>query len=312
MQSAKRSRIWIGLVGAVAVVLLSHSVLYARTVEFTLLTHTDAAGKLPQPKGIVGTSGDHLLFTADDISGSTFNPQGCLSFNFMNPVGVWPPDYPAGYAEGIHSMQGSLTLDIDGATVSVEQLELSGYVAPNKTTLQRLVRPGDAAADGRHGSTDGLGNQGAWLASEDWSVSLQVDWYYDTPFAGHPGIDMTFDDYALSGYMIPVDQLSDAGLAEVNLDDPLGYFGGGSEAFETWLLQEIAPRLPADAKALLILQGEDHPVWTNPSMGMTTDGIVATTIIAYSTQVVPEPATATLLAASLLGVTAGLSRRKRT
>ena len=73
MQPAKRSRIWMGLVGAVAVVLLSHGVLHARTVEFTLLTHSDAAGKLPQSKGIVGTSGDHLLFTADDISGSTFS-----------------------------------------------------------------------------------------------------------------------------------------------------------------------------------------------------------------------------------------------
>jgi hypothetical protein len=71
----------------------------AALVEFELLTHADNVQLLPQPKGQVGVSGDHLLQTGDDITGSTFNPDGCFSSNFLNPVGISEPDYPPGYAE---------------------------------------------------------------------------------------------------------------------------------------------------------------------------------------------------------------------
>ncbi|GAH46680.1 unnamed protein product, partial [marine sediment metagenome] len=55
----------------------------AASIEFELLIHTNNIQLLPQPKGLPGISGDHLLQTADDITGSTFNPDGCFSFNFM-------------------------------------------------------------------------------------------------------------------------------------------------------------------------------------------------------------------------------------
>ena len=79
---------------SLALIVISLTVLVADvpagSIEFELLMHTDNVQLLPQPKGQVGLSGDHLLQTADDISGSTFNPDGCFSFNFMNPVGISP------------------------------------------------------------------------------------------------------------------------------------------------------------------------------------------------------------------------------
>lgn len=65
--------------------------------------------------------------------------------------------------------------------------------------------------------------------------------------------------------------------------DPLGFFGGASEDFESWLLTEVIPKLPTEARFLLFAQGEAHPDWTNQMMGMTSDGIVGETIIGYTT-----------------------------
>jgi len=260
----------------------------AGSVEFELLVHTDNVQLLPQPKGQIGLSGDHLLQTADDISGSTFNPDGCVSFNFMNQVGISEPDYPPGYAEGIHSVSGLLVLDIDlqnGGFFSIDSLAFDGYVAPTKPIAhQRLVEPGDTAADGTHGPVDGVSNSGTYIASANWNWAFEAsfDWYYDTPFAGAGGIDMTFNDYQWRGFIVPVSELTTAGMDAATLDDPLGYFAGTSADFESWLLDEVAPRLPHEATYLLFVQGEAHADWTNPKMGMTTDGIVGETIIGYA------------------------------
>jgi hypothetical protein len=254
----------------------------AGAMEFELLMHTDNVQLLPQPQGDLGVSGDHLLQTADDITGSTFNPDGCFSFNFMNPVGISPPDYPPGYVEGIHSMSGTLVLDIDllnGGALSIDSLTFNGYVASGKpTSHQRLVQVGDTATSY---NTDGMPNGGTYIASADanWAFQVSFDWYYDTPFAGPGTIDMTFDNYQWSGFIIPVNELTIDGMNATTLDDPLGYFGGTSVDFESWLLSEVTPRLPEEATYLLFIQGEAHPGWTNPQIGMTTDGIVGETII---------------------------------
>jgi len=263
-------------------------------ITFTLLTHGDNCRWLPQSKGLTGVSGDHLLRTADDITDPTFNPGGCFSFNFMNPAGVAEPDYPPGYTEGIHSLTGSIELALNlvsGGAVTVNSMVFDGHVSPGKPTAkQRLVKPDDPAAGAGYGPIDGLPNNGAYAASPNanWAFSITVDWYYDTPYAGAGTIDMTFDNYTIAGFIIPVRALNQAGLNRVALSDPLGYFGGTSADFEAWLLAEVAPRLPSEATYLLFAQAEHHPTWTNPDMGMTAEGIAASTIIAYAT-VAPFP-----------------------
>jgi len=259
----------------------------AASVEFELLTHSSNIGLLPQPKGVAGVSGDHLVRTADDITGGTFNPSGCFSFNFMNPSGVSEPDYPPGYAEGIHSMTGTLRLGLElqaGGAVDVESIAFDGYVAPSKFSSQWL---------------NGGPFTGSYSASagSNWAFGASIDWNYDTPFGGAGTTDIAFNDYQWSGFIIPVSELTTAGLSATALDDPLGYFGGTSTDFESWLLDKVAPALPQEAAYLFFAQAEDHPDWTNPMMGMTTDGIVGETIVAYT--VVPEPATMILLAAGL-------------
>ena len=257
----------------------------AGSIEFELLVHSHNVKLLPQPKGQIGISGDHLLQTEDDITGSTFNPDGCFSFNFMSPVGISEPDYPPGYVEGIHSMVGSIVLDIDlqnGGSFRIKSLALNGYVAPGKPIAhQKLVQVGEPAANGNYGSIDGLPNSGSYtpFAAENWAFEAILDWYYDTPYAGPGNIDLTFNNYRWSGFIIPVSELTIAGMEATTLDDPLGYFGGTSEDFESWLLIEVATRLPSEAVYLLFIQAQAHPSWTNPNMGMTTDGIVGETII---------------------------------
>lgn len=266
----------------------------AGSIEFELFMHTDNIQLLPQQKGIPGVSGDHLLQTADDITGNTFNPDGCFSFNFMNPVGISEPDYPPGYAESIHSMTGSVTLEINlytGGTVEITSLAFEGYVAQEKPiTQQWLVQLGDPATDGNHGPVDGTSNSGVYAASAaaNWAFGVSFDWYYDTPFAGLNTIDMTFDNYQWSGFIIPVSELTATGMAMTTLNDALDYFAGTSADFESWLLSEVTPRLPQDATYLLFVQGEAHPCWTNPQMGMTTDGIVGETIIGCAVQPPPQ------------------------
>ena|GEM_PF-977074 len=271
-------------------VLACSTTAFCDPVTFTLLTHADNCKLMPQQKGLTGTSGDHLLRTPDDITDPTFNPSGCFSFNFMNPVGVMEPDYPPGYAEGIHSMTGSVVLDVDlraGGPLTVTSMAFDGFVSTGKPTAkQRLVKPGDAATNGNYGSIDGLCSPGSFAASPNanWAFTMTVDWYYDTPYAGAGTIDMTFDGYSIAGFIIPVSALNQAGMDRVALNDSLGYFGGTSDDFETWLLVEVASRLPAQATYFLFAQAEAHPAWTNPDMGMTAQGIVAQTIIAHTTK----------------------------
>jgi len=302
----------LNLLVAFRLVLTACTTATAAPVEFTLVTHAENATLLPQPNAVQGVSGDHLLRTADDITGASYNPSECFSFNFMNPAGASPP----GYAEGIHSMTGSFVLDVDlvaGGALGINELAFDGFITLTKSAYQRLVKTGDRAADGSHGPVNGQPNTGSYVASgnSNWAFTATIDWYYDTPFGQHPSIDMTFNDYQWNGFIVPISELTPAGMAATALDDFLGYFGGTSENFESWLLTEIAPRLPSDAQYLLFAQGEAHPDWVDGLMGMTTDGIVGQTVIAYAS--VPEPGTAMLLAIGLSGLIVGkrLSRKSQ-
>ncbi len=295
----------------------------AAPVTFTLLTHQDNVTVLPQQCGHTGVSGDHLIQTADDITDPAYNPRGSFTFGFMNPIGEWGDDYPPGYAEGIHSMQGALELDIDlaaGGGFSVTSLSFGGVAYPGKTgptSFEYLVIPGDPATADPKYQVDGVGNSGTFGASDalDWSLEAQLDLYKDLPPGGTGGIDMTMDDWSWSGFLIPTEKLTGAGMALVTLDDALGYFLGTSEDFEAWLIEQVAPRLPDEATWLLFAQAEGQPDWNSPSMGGwdPLEGIVGETIVAYSTagyqpDQIPEPTTLGLL---LCGAAVAWGRRRR-
>jgi len=254
----------------------------AASVEFELLTHIDNHQWLPQPKGELGISGDHLILSTDDIFGSIYNLDGCFSFNFMNPVGIQEPDYPPGYAEGIHSMTGSVTLNIDCNTIEITSLAFEGDILSWATAYQYLVHQGDSATNY---NTDGMPNSGTYAASADtnWAFNVSFDWYYDTPYEDPGTIDMTFDNYDWTGFIIPVSKLNPADMDKTILDDPLGYFDGTSEDFELWLLYEVVSRLPQNATCLLFAQGEAHPVWSQCPGMKANEGIVGETIIGYTT-----------------------------
>jgi len=262
----------------------------ATSVEFQLFMPTYNADKLPQEPQ---TSGDYLPQTVDDYELTGSNPSGCFSFNFMNPAAT-----SGGYAKGIHSMTGSVTLDIDlqaGGTLDITSLAFDGYISSIQSSLQRLVQPGDPAADGSHGSTDGIGNSGTYntSAGSNWGFQANFDWYYDVPAEGMGGIDMTFDNYQWDGFIIPVSELTTTGMATTILDDSLGYFGGN---FEQWLLNKVASQLPQEAAYLLFAQGQANPAWTGQQVGITTSGLVGETVVGYA---IPEPATMMLLVAGL-------------
>jgi len=282
----KKKNLVLAIVLAVLLGLPAYTI--ASTVQFELLTSTDNIGKLPQQQQ---SGGDYLPRTVDDISGGTINPNGCFSFNFMNPDGITEP---ANYAKSTHSMTGSVALNIDlqaGGAVGIASVEFGGYVSPGKFSAQHL----DAGT-----------NSGTYspTAASNWAFQACFDWYYDTPFAGSGTTDMTFDNYQWSGFIIPVSELTTAGMDSTTLDDSLSYFDGN---FESWLLNQVAPRLPQEAAYLFFAQGQAIPSWTNSAMGMSANGTVGETIIGYA---VPEPATAVLLTAGFCWVRS-LRRRSK-
>jgi len=259
----------------------------AAGVHFSLLTHSDNVRWLAQN---TNSTGDHLVQTTDDFEASTLYPDGSFSFNFMDRDGTG-----GGYATGVHPLTGTLEIDVDlasGGNLTLESLHFDGW-AYAAATDQYLVKPGDPATGAAYGNcVDGSPNTGSWAASasSNWAFDATFDWYYDVPYEG-PGIDMIFDDYAWEGFLIPVGELTSAGMAATVLEDPLGYYGSD---FETWLLDEVAPRLPGDAKYLLFVQEEAVVTWSQTSLE-TDIGIVGETILAYATA--PEPATVVMLLA---------------
>ena len=150
-----------------------------------------------------------------------------------------------------------------------------------------LVTPGSPAATNAAFNVDGAGNSGQWTASvsSQWAISFALDFYLATSADGDPSatdIDATFNDKSQTGFLIPVNQLTTNGLASVNLDDPLGFH---TNNFETYLLEQIKPRLPANATYLLITQmGKTQPGYVELGLPITLNTLVGNTTIAYTTQ----------------------------
>ncbi len=305
-------------------------------MEFTLLTHPDNVGRLPQPRGIEGVSGDHLIRTEDDIFYPTYNPYGSFSYLFMNPHGIIYPDYPPLWAQGIHCLRGSYKIEID-TEVFITDIDFDGYVTPGyrgKESYQYLVNPGDPVTCGEYGYIDGTPNQIFCIDCYGYdnpifAFQMWFDTYLDVPFADHPSIDMTFNDYIWNGYCIPAEALTYERIYEMCWYDRFGYFAweGGAEWFTTWVMEEVAPRLPPEADYLCFAAGSENPTWKHPLMGMTYNGVIDQMIVAYASdaepqgevfcsnglgQQVPEPFTAALVVTGLIATLFRLRLNART
>lgn len=267
----------------------------AATLNFQLLTWNDASAttELPsavgrKPSAAMPTAGDWLVFTADDaLLAAGNNPAGAVSHNFVDITGAGGPGFNLA-----PSLSGSLTLNLESAsgsnwTVTVSALAYNGQANAMQAMNEFLVTPGSPATTNAAFNVDGAGNSGQWTASASnkWAISYTLDFYFATSADGDPSatdIDATFNDKSQTGFLIPVNQLTTNGLASVNLDDPLGFH---TNNFETYLLEQIKPRLPANATYLLVTQmGKTQPGYVELGLPITLNTLVGNTTIAYTTQ----------------------------
>ncbi|MCK4343600.1 MAG: hypothetical protein KAY37_17950 [Phycisphaerae bacterium] len=268
------------------------------TLEFTLLTWDDsqATPQLPSAVGWKPAQSaqpcDWLLFTPDDyLYASGWNPLGAISHNFADPPGDGGSVFTmAPSLSGVAALRMELSCaGPDSWDVQIIHQYYTGQPNSWMHMNQILVSEGDPATLDPIYNVDGLPNAGSWErgAANNWSISYVIDFYLATDVDGDPDdIDATFDNGPQVGYLIPVTELTEAGMAAVELDDPAGFFGGD---FEQYLLDEIAPRLPAGATCLLVTQMEKiHPIWTDNDSPITTASLIGNTTIAYAIQPLPN------------------------
>ena len=282
-------------------------VVLAETVAFQLLTWNDsndtsvycsAVGLKPSVND--SRSNDWLLFTDDDHEfEALYNPIGAISHNFADisgSVGSGFNNFPSltGNLHMVFTSTGPETWDV---TISNLFYYGKAQPAPQATMNQFLVTPGSFATTNPAYNVDGLGNCGTWCdtPASNWAISYQIDFFFDAAMDSYPpkgdDVDSAYNDKMQTGYLIPVDQLTTAGLVAVALDDPAGFY---TNDFEQYLLDEIVPRLPEDAVYLLFTQMlKTHPNYTDPAYAITTNSFIGNTTLAYTTQeIIPEPTTA--------------------
>ncbi len=267
----------------------------AATLDFQLLTWSDAdaTAELPsatgrKPSVAMPISGDWLVFTTDDaLLAAPNNPAGALSHNFVDIMGGGGASFNLA-----PSLAGALTLKLEptGAAnwpATMTALAFTGTANAMQAMNQFLVTPGSPATTNSAFNVDGAGNSGQWTASaaNNWAIQYTLDFYFATSSDGDPSqadIDATFNDKPQTGFLIPVNQLTPDGLAATSLSDPLHFHTGD---FEQYLLEQIKPRLPANAMYLLVTQmGKTHPGYAEPGLPINTNTLIGNTTIAYTTQ----------------------------
>ena len=271
----------------------------AATLEFTLLTWDDtqatpvllsAVGQKPSQSS---QPCDWLLFTTDDYTYSGgWNPSGAISHNFADPAGDGGSEFVMA-----PSLTCALPFTLDFAAVAVDSWNVTitvqaytGYSTSFAQMNQFLISAGDPATQDSQYAVDGLPNQGTWTATpaSNWSLTYTLDFYLATNTDGNDDpldIDAAFNDCAQVGYLIPVSELTETGLADMELDDPAEFYDGD---FKAYVLNEIAPRLPIEATALLITQmDKQHPVFTDIDVSITTNSLIGNTTFAYTVDPLP-------------------------
>lgn len=276
---------------------------------FTLLAHPDVVGH--KPSGVLPTTGDWLIGTGDDdILPAANNPAGAFSHNFADLGGAGGAGFNLA-----PSLAGTLTMQLTTAggtdwNVSITNLAYLGQAAAVMSMNQYLVGPGSPATHNPTFAVDGIGNNGLWQGSGtgNWAISYGLDFYFATNADGNPSpddIDAAFNDKLQIGFLIPTSALTPAGLSGLALDDAAGFHAGD---LQDYLLNVVAPRLPNDATYLLFTQMlKTSPNYAEPGIPIGASALIGNTTIAYTTAVIPEPASLVLLAAG-----ASLLLRRRT
>lgn len=256
--------------------------------EFILLQTPGQIGK--KPSAPAPTAGDWLIGTADDQAlASGYNPSGAWSHNLADMAGTTGATFA-----NAPSLTGKLYLDLTPTqsgdwNVSVTGQQYSGQATPMMQMNQFLVTPGSAPTLNPAFGVDGLGNSGQWLPNQNWEISYNLDFYFATNADGNPSpddVDLAFSNKTQQGYLIPVSQLTTAGLSSLALNDPAGFYGSDFKAY----LLAVAEELPAGATYLLFTQmAKTNPNFAEAGLPITTSGLVGNTTIAYSMTPVPEP-----------------------
>lgn len=278
--------------------------------DFQLLTWGDsqASTELPSAVGRKPSAGypatsDWLIFTPDDQApGASYNPQGALSHSLADIPGMGGSSFNLA-----PSLTGAISMEFatsgSGAwDVSVTGLSYSGQATPVMFMNQFLVTPGSGAAQSGSYGVDGLGNSGTWSAGTAgaWTIEYDLDFYLATNADGDPvpaDVDAGFNDKVQQGYLLPVSLLTTEGLSSLFLNDSAGMYSGD---FATYLLDEIAPRLPGDATYLLVTQmSKVNPDYSEVGLPITTNTLLGNTTIAYTTGAIPEPSTFAMLASAV-------------
>lgn len=276
---------------------------------FTLLHTPDLAGHKPSPP--LPAVGDWLTGTPDDeILPASHNPHGALSHNLADLAGVGGAGFNLA-----PSLTGDLVFQFTKAgssawDLSVKDLAYTGQASPIMTMNQFLVTPGSPAAQDPTFNVDGLGNSGTWhdSAAGNWAISYELDFYFDTSASPNP-INATFNNALQTGYLIPVEELTPAGLSGLALADPAGFFAG---ELADYLLNVVLPLLPSEATFLLFTQmTKTQPVFTEPGLPITTASLIGNTTVAYTTSVIPEPTSLALLALGVPLLTMRYRRNQR-
>jgi len=270
--------------------------------DFQLLTWGDsqASAELPsasgrKPSATYPAASDWLIFTPDDqVPGVSYNSQGALSHSLADIPGTGGSSFSMA-----PSLTGTISLEFaaSGAgiwDISATGLAYSGQATPVMFMNQFLVTAESPAAQNGGFGVDGVGNSGTWNASSAgaWTIQYGLDFYLATNADGDPDpgdVDAAFNDKVQQGYLLPVSLLTEEGLSSLFLDDPAGMYGGD---FATYLLNEIAPRLPGDATYLLVTQmSKVNPDYSEDGLPITTNSLIGNTTIAFTTGVIPEPST---------------------
>ncbi len=250
-------------------------------VTFTMMIWTNDWTNLPTAVGLKPSynntndgvyttlDSDWLLFTPDDKDAAGYNFFGAFSHKFNDRVGL--SGLAHGGYESANSLTGYVSLAFAEATpdtwaVDVKDFYTVGSKANNTSTAQMsysyLVTTNSLfVVTNSYFGLDGLGNTGVWHSSDacNWYLSFSAD-----SFAQTPGVQHTEVYKDCLGCIIPVAQLTNGGLAATDITDPSGYY---TNNFETYVLREIAPRVPADARYLLFVQMlKSHILYsTNPA-----------------------------------------------